>query len=152
MAWTSRVFSLLIICSLFTGCSSWPWRAASDSKVNTYVIPKDVTTTELTVSRAAFKKRVATEDLRNIRMVPVTRSIREDTGFPEYRLFSISPESAYAMIGLGERDILVAAQDYAVVDPSTFPVVVKLLQDEPEARLLIKRLGKVELVRTVFID
>jgi len=111
-----------------------------------------VATTELTVSKAEFKKRVAGEDLRNIRMVPVTRSIGEDTGFPEYRLFSISPDSAYSMLGLEERDILVAAQDFAVVDLSTFPVVIKLMEKEPEARLLIKRLGKMELIRTVFVE
>ncbi len=152
MARINRFFSLLAICFIFAGCSRWPWASSSNLKTNSYVIPKDVTTTELTVSRAAFKKRVATEDLRNIRMVPVTRSIRESTGTPEYRLFSISPDSAYAMLGLEERDILVAAQDYAVVDPSSFPLVVKLLENEPEARLLIKRLGKMELVRTVFVD
>ena len=152
MALVRLIITLVLLCFCLSGCSGWPWRSSASPKSNAYEIPKDVTTTELSVSRAAFKKRVANEDLRNIRMVPVTRSVREDTGFPEYRLFSISPESAYAMIGLEERDILIAAQDYAVVDPSTFPIVVKLLENESEARILIKRLGKMELVRTVFTD
>lgn len=152
MAFARLIIPIVLICSCLSGCSSWPWRASLSTKSNLYEVPRDVTTSQLTVSRADFKKRVANEDLRNIRMVPVTRSVREDTGFPEYRLFSISPESAYALIGLEDRDILVAAQDYAIVDASTFPLVVKLLENEPEARILIKRFGKMELVRTKFAD
>lgn len=84
------------------------------------------------------------EQIRRLRLVEVTAT--EEGGrspFPEYRLFNIAPQSAYALLGLTEGDVLVSANDYALNDPELFKQYVQVLHVESgETFIEIRRNGE----------
>lgn len=93
----------------------------------------------LSVSKQQFKDALRTVDPFKIRVVPILKAPATIAITPEYRLFEISPGSAYSIIGLQNTDILLAAEDYPIVEPEKFPVYMKFLQGQDKAKLLIKR-------------
>ena len=108
---------------------------------------------ELMVDRQMFLTAIGNIDYMNrVRLIEVVAS--EEVGrseFPEYRLFSISPKSAYALIGFEEGDILVAVNDYALNYPDRFRSYVNVLHLEPsEVFAEIRRNGQPIILKWKF--
>ena len=85
-----------------------------------------------------------------IRLVPVYQSVSAGESY-EYRIFDVRNDSVYALLGIENSDILVAADRYLVKNPAQFPVFVQLLSNENEATIEIRREGESRLMRYTFI-
>lgn len=102
--------------------------------------PPDLRTVSVTVERSELQKALGRTDLHGrVRLVPILRPESEKIPYPEYRLFDVREGSAYALLGLQNADVLVAADGYVLKDPQTFPIFVQLLRGQPG--------GKIEIVR-----
>ncbi len=85
-----------------------------------------------------------------IRLVPVFQTVSAMESF-EYRVFDISRNSVYGLLGLENSDIIVAANRYLVKNPAQFPAFVQLLAGENEATIEIRRGGEARLHKYTFI-
>jgi type II secretory pathway component PulC len=85
-----------------------------------------------------------------IRLVPVFQSVSPAESY-EYRIFDISESGVYALLGLENSDILVAANRYLIKSPAQFPAFVQLLAHEKEATIEIRRGGESRLHKYSFI-
>lgn len=85
-----------------------------------------------------------------IRLVPVFQTVSSVESF-EYRVFDISRDSVYGLLGLENSDIVVAANRYLVKNPAQFPAFVQLLAGENEANIEIRRGGEARLHKYTFI-
>ena len=140
----------LVIVSVLIGCTA----GNSDDSLRARLLPPptNIKIVEQNITREDYRVAAAAEDSARIRLVPITRSARDETGFPEYRLFSIVQGSPYALLGLKNGDVLVTVQGYTLVDSSTFAQYAKLLISENEARLIIRRSGEMMELRTKIVD
>jgi type II secretory pathway component PulC len=129
--------SVLSSCALLRSSSTPPPRTLSEVRPTaafTSTIERTVDFNEL--QRALGNK----EGTEQIRLIPVQRTTSlEDPVAPEYRLFGVSPRSIYSLLGLENADILVAADDFLIHDPRTFPMYVNLLGKQSEAKIEIRR-------------
>lgn len=106
-----------------------------------------IRTIEMNISRKALNTALdRAAPANDLRMVPVFRGVpgmSEDAQPPpEYRFFEIKEESAYTLLGLRNGDILVAAHDYIVYNPTNFPNYVAKLLEIPEGFVEIRRGGE----------
>ncbi len=85
-----------------------------------------------------------------IRLVPVFQSVSSTESY-EYRVFDITIDGVYGLLGLENSDIIVAANRYLIKNPAQFPAFVQLLAGENEATIEIRRGGEARLHRYTFI-
>jgi type II secretory pathway component PulC len=85
-----------------------------------------------------------------IRLVPVFQSVSSTDSY-EYRVFDINQDGVYALLGLENADIIVAANRYLIRNPAQFPSFVQLLAAENEAQIEIRRDGEARLHKYSFI-
>jgi len=109
----------------------------------------------LKVSSYAIQRRDLQEALTRIkenpiRLVPVFQSVSPADSY-EYRIFDIGQDGVYALLGLENVDILVAANRYLIKSPGQFPAFVQLLANEKEATIEIRRGGESRLHKYTFI-
>lgn len=90
--------------------------------------------------------------LRRVRIVEVFAKAEDSGKVPEYRFFDIHPESAYALLGLANADILMAADDYVVFDPDQFRAYVEVVAKQPGGFIQVRRAGEVLVLRFRFVD
>lgn len=91
------------------------------------------------------------EGSNEVRLVSVFR--REGQQLPQYRIFDVHSGSAYQLLGLEDGDILLAANDRIIYDPSGFRTfVVEYLKGQSEASLTLQRGGVTSLVRYTFVE
>jgi len=95
------------------------------------------------LERAEFKRLLAQNgSLRGIRFVPILHGKDEPSpGYPEYRVFGITPGSIYSKMGLENADILIAADGYILDNPGKFPQYVSLLSEQQSGFVNIRRSG-----------
>lgn len=108
---------------------------------------------EVAVAREAFLSAVSNYDnMSRIRLIEVVAS--EEVGrseFPEYRLFSIAPKSAYALLGFEEGDVLVSVNDYALNQPERFRSYVQVVHlERGEVFAEIRRGGQPTILKWQF--
>jgi len=85
-----------------------------------------------------------------IRLVPVFQSVSTTESY-EYRIFDIDQYGVYALLGLENSDIIVAANRYLIKNPGQFPAFVQLLANENEATIEIRRGGEARLLKYAFV-
>jgi type II secretory pathway component PulC len=85
-----------------------------------------------------------------VRLVPVYQSVSSTQTY-EYRLFDVSPDGVYGLLGLENSDIIVAADRYLLKNPNQFPAFVRLLSNENEATIEIRRGGEGRLLKYSFV-
>jgi hypothetical protein len=85
-----------------------------------------------------------------IRLVPIYESSASRASH-EYRLFDTRPGSVYALLGLENSDVLVAADGYLIKKPEQFVVYVQLLTKQNEATIEIRRGGEPRLFKYVLL-
>lgn len=113
-------------------------------------IPPLLKVTTFTIQRNDFRNAVLRGPDNAIRLVPVYETVASRGSF-ENRLFEIRPGSVYALLGLENRDILVAANGFLVKQPEIFTRFVELLAQENEATIEIRRNGEPRLMKYVFV-
>lgn len=108
----------------------------------------------LSIRKADLKAAIERgEAVNTIRMIRLFR--RGGPGpyqFPEYRLFDIQAGSVFTLLGLQNADVLVALNDYVLYDPTKFPVYVRLLQNETDAQIEIRRGEQPVLLQYQFLE
>lgn len=108
---------------------------------------------DVVLSRADYRAAVANEQLlSNIRLVPVLKSQYASSSLPEYRIFGIRDGSPYALIGLRNADIIIAANDYIIYQSTDFPRFLTLLQNEPSGTVMVRRGGGARLLKISFTE
>lgn len=111
-----------------------------------------IPTVERHIDRTTLLTSLADKSsIDHIRLIPIQKgaSLREGE-IPEYRVFGVRPDSAYALLGLENTDILVAADDFIIYDPRTFPLYVTLLANQTQAKLEIRRGSQGLVVKSLF--
>ena len=146
---------LLLTLIPLLGCSFMDSSTAVEQKAAAVLRPhnQQAKVMEIAVDREVFIAALANVDNMNrIRLIEVVAS---DEGgrseFPEYRLFSILPKSAYAALGFEEGDVLVAVNDYALNYSDRFRSYVQVLHIEPgEVFAEIRRNGQPLILKWKF--
>jgi type II secretory pathway component PulC len=85
-----------------------------------------------------------------IRLVPVYESVASRLSY-EHRVFDVKPSSIYALLGIQNSDIIVAADGYLIKEPRRFIEYIQLLPRENEASIEIRRAGEPRLLKYSFI-
>lgn len=97
-------------------------------------------TVEISVKREELIARLKNGAASKVRVIPTySRSSEQSNSYPRYRIFDIEPTGPYYLLGLRDADILIAAHDYVVFDPRSFPAYVSLLTNEERTALQIIR-------------
>jgi hypothetical protein len=98
---------------------------------------------EISVKREELINRLKNGSVNKIRVISTySRSSEQSNSYPRYRLFDIDPTGPYALLGLRDADILIAAHDYVVFDPRSFSTYVTLLTNEDRTSIQILRGGE----------
>jgi hypothetical protein len=113
-------------------------------------VPPLLKITTFTIQRNDFRNAIVKGPDNAIRLVPVYESVASRGSF-ENRIFEIRPGSVYALLGLENRDILVAANGFLVKQPDIFTRFIELLAQENEATIEIRRNGEPRLLKYVFV-
>lgn len=85
-----------------------------------------------------------------VRLVPVYATVSSRESY-EYRIFDLKPGSPYALLGLENSDIIVAANGYLIKRPDQFSTFIQLLARENEASIEIRRMGEARLFKYAFL-
>ena len=137
-----RLLAIACIASSIVGCSVM--KTDDSSKMGIPHTPSPGTTTiKFVISRHDFNEAIRHENQnRALRLIQVFASpAAAAVDAPEYRLFGIHPESVYALLGLKNGDVLLAAHGYLVSGPPAFPRYVGLLSTEKASTIEIRRQG-----------
>ncbi len=140
---------LILAVLLFTGCS------ASDGGAKLASLRPDnsgMKTFDSTISRKAYIDRLSQPSLNTIRLVEIFKGGSSKGSPPEYRLFSIQPMGVYALLGIKNNDVLVAANEFVVRQPKQFLAFTELLQNEKSATIELRRQNNPILMRYTFVD
>jgi type II secretory pathway component PulC len=145
---------VLLVALAFSGCrSSGDVRGVSPDKFPVErATPPDIKVIELTIPRSQLKTALDKDLLTDkIRIVEIYSS-RETRVQPLYRLFDVHPGSVYALFGLRNADVLVAANERYLRNPDVFKQYVRMLREEPGAQIEIMRGADPILFQYTFVD
>jgi membrane-associated protease RseP (regulator of RpoE activity) len=93
-----------------------------------------------TISRADLRKAISHG--KTARVVELLYGRDSSPGYKQYRLFGVDKESPYALLGLENADIIVAANGYVLNSPDKLPKFIGLLPGEQTATLDVRRSGR----------
>lgn len=113
-------------------------------------IPPSLKVISYTIQRRSLQDALTRIRENPIRLVPVFQSVSSTDSY-EYRVFDINQDGVYALLGLENADIIVAANRYLIRNPAQFPSFVQLLAAENEAQIEIRRDGEARLHKYSFI-
>jgi hypothetical protein len=140
---------VLLATSLSVGC------AATKSRDPKFIdeirpIPPALKIISYTIQRRDLQDALTKITENPIRLVPVFQSVSTTESY-EYRIFDINQYGVYALLGLENSDIIVAANRYLIKNPGQFPAFVQLLANENEATIEIRRGGEARLLKYAFV-
>lgn len=113
-------------------------------------IPPALKVNSFTIQRRDLQQAIARLADTPIRLVPVYQTVSSTESY-EYRVFDVTPDSVYALMGIENSDIIVAADRYLIKNASQFPAFVRLLGNENEATIEIRRGGEARLMKYSFV-
>ena len=113
-------------------------------------IPPALKVNSFTIQRRDLQQAIARLADTPIRLVPVYQTVSSTESY-EYRVFDVTPDSVYALMGIENSDIIVAADRYLIKNPAQFPAFVRLLGSENEATIEIRRGGEARLMKYSFV-
>lgn len=113
-------------------------------------IPPALKEVSFAIQRRDFEGALEREGEAPPRLVPVFASVSSRESY-EYRIFDLKPDSPYALLGLQNSDIIVAANRYLIKRPEQFYQFVQLLRGENDASIEIRRGGEGKLLKYSFI-
>lgn len=147
-----RIFFVLIFV-LLAGCSGMRSKQVSEEQrqARTRNTPPLIKTVELAIPKAQLKTALEQDVLtERLRVVAIFRA--EDGTQPFYRLFDVSPNSVYKLLGLQNADVLVAANERYIANPNVFKQYVRLLPQEDKAQIEILRGTEAILLKYSFVE
>ncbi|MBX7139429.1 MAG: hypothetical protein K1X83_15785, partial [Oligoflexia bacterium] len=122
-------------CSRFSGSS--PENETRPIKVPEGSVSAAETTQS--ISRAALTERLKKGPIVNrVRLVEV---YSRDSSLPRHILFDVRKGSVYELLGLRERDVIIAVDDFLVYSPTQFVRYLDLMPGLPESKFLLEREG-----------
>lgn len=144
------LLGVLVMLYGMVGCSPRAPRSYDPHRTPAAGTPEEA----VNVSRSALKAAIDRVALTNqLRVVPVYRRNEEYARVaPEYRLFNIAPQSAYALLGLRESDTVIAANGFVLHNGDLFREYVRLLPKEREGFVELRRAGTPLILRFRFIE
>ena len=113
-------------------------------------IPPILKVNSFTIQRRDLSEALEQMSDAPIRLVPVYQSVSSTQTY-EYRLFNVSPDGVYGLLGLENSDIIVAVDRYLLKNPNQFSAFVRLLVNENEATIEIRRGGEGRLLKYSFV-
>jgi type II secretory pathway component PulC len=137
------------VCVLGSGCSA---RGPQEPKFIEDIrpIPPVLKVNSYTIQRRDLNEALERMSDAPIRLVPVYQSVSSTQTY-EYRLFDVSPDGVYGLLGLENSDIIVAVDRYLLKNPNQFSAFVQLLANENDAMIEIRRGGEGRLLRYSFV-
>jgi type II secretory pathway component PulC len=113
-------------------------------------IPPSLKVISYTIQRRDLQEALTKIRENPIRLVPVFQTVSSTESY-EYRVFDITRDGVYGLLGLENSDIIVAANRYLIKNPAQFPAFVQLLASENEATIEIRRGGEARLHKYSFV-
>lgn len=113
-------------------------------------IPPALKEVSYAIQRRDLESALEREGEAPPRLVPVFASVSSRESY-EYRIFDLRPGSPYALLGLQNSDIIVAANRYLIKRPEQFYQFVQLLRAENDGSIEIRRGGEGKLLKYSFI-
>jgi hypothetical protein len=113
-------------------------------------IPPAIKVSSFTIQRRDLQAALLRLGEVPVRLVPIYQSVTSTESY-EYRLFDVTPDSVYALLGLENSDIIVAADKFLIKNQAQFPAFMRLLQNENEATIEIRRGGEARLLKYTFV-
>lgn len=113
-------------------------------------IPPAIKVSSFTIQRRDLQGAILRMGDAPVRLVPVYQSVTSTESY-EYRLFDVAPDSVYELLGLENSDVIVAADRFLIKNQAQFPAFVRLLQNENEATIEIRRGGEARLLKYTFV-
>ena len=139
---------------MLTGClgSSGPREERRLSVLRPLAEPREEVTVK--VSREKLKAAVSNEGaLRAIRPIQTYSSGEAREGeLPQYRIFGVVPGSAYDLVGLKNKDVLVAVNDRLLANGGVIEQIFSLLPGENEVSIELVRANRAMLLRCEIVD
>lgn len=137
------------VCILGVGCSSYGPREPKYIE-DIRPIPPVLKVNSYTIQRRDFAEALERIADAPIRLVPVYQSVSSTQTY-EYRLFDVNPDGAYGLLGLENSDVIVAVDRYLLKNPNQFAAFVRLLINENDATIEIRRGGEGRLLKYSFV-
>lgn len=113
-------------------------------------IPPAIKVSSFTIQRRDLQAALLRLGEVPVRLVPIYQSVTSTESY-EYRLFDVTPDSVYALLGLENSDIIVAADKFLIKNQAQFPAFMRLLQNENEATIEVRRGGEARLLKYTFV-
>lgn len=113
-------------------------------------VPPALKVINFNIQRKDLLETLQRSEENSIRLVPVYQNVSVRQTY-EYRVFDIKEGSVYALLGLQQTDIVVAADRFLLKRPEQFPSFVQLLPQTNEASIEIRRGGEARLLRYRFL-
>lgn len=145
-------FLLLGALLLLSGCALFQPSVDKDSKGVRYsesisIDPSLVE--EKTLDREEYNEAFASPNAINkARLIQV---FSRRPGAPEYRVFDVRQGDPFYQLGLREGDVLLAANDFLIFDIDRFRAFVNLARAANATELLVRRKGKVVLLKRLLV-
>lgn len=143
------LLAVIVASGVFFGCaSSGPKGPKFIDEIRP--IPPALRVMSYTIQRRDLQDALTKITENPIRLVPVFQSVSTTESY-EYRIFDIDRYGVYALLGLENSDIIVAANRYLIKNPGQFPAFIQLLANENEATIEIRRGGEARLLKYAFV-
>lgn len=144
------MFCLALVIVL--GCT--PVATSSGIKISTVRSPPtSLEKVSTAIKRSVYAKALeSSRGASNLRIVPMIVSSSQAPSTPEYRLFNVRKGSVGDVLGLQNSDILIAAHDYVIQNPSQFYGYLTAVQNEKSSQIEIRRGDRPMILSFDFID
>jgi type II secretory pathway component PulC len=143
------VMGMALVALVLQGCLS-PKLEAPKFIDQVRPIPPSLKVISYTIQRRDLQDALTKIRESPIRLVPVFQTVSSTESY-EYRIFDITHDSVYGLLGLENSDIMVAANRYLIKNPAQFPAFIQLLVHENEANIEIRRGGEARLHKYTFV-
>lgn len=145
------IFGLLL---LISSCSVIPGNQKPAKKISDFrLIPPVITEIDNSVKYKDYIKAINEKgEINQVRMIEIFRRGQSKEAPPEYRLLEVDNKGVFYLLGLRERDVIIAADEFIIPNAPIFWEYIKLLEKTRNAKIEINRDGKSLLINTEIVD
>jgi general secretion pathway protein C len=145
------VRSIVLIAVVGCGLACTPSAPQEPKRIDEIrAIPPAHRVTNYTLQRRDLQAALSKGIDNTVRLVPIYESAASRLS-NEHRVFDLRPGSVYALLGIENSDILVAADGYLIKKPEQFVMYIQLLTKQNEATIEIRRGGEPRLLKYTFL-
>lgn len=145
------LLSCLLFSCIFISCNSSKFGSGKARKISEVrLIPPVFREVQKNVSHESFKRVINGDgEVNKARMVEIYRRGQSKEAPAEYRLLDVDKEGIFYLIGLRNRDVIVAADGYVIPSGQLFWEYIKLMDKTKNASIEIKRGGRTILLNII---